>query len=285
MLIIYPDIDSSKKVRITSDIHLGHKKADVHDVNELRPLLEGCDYFICNGDLAELREGHYKASGEAMLEELYELVESLPIEFLYIGGNHDPKIPTRACFLRGRDIFITHGDIVFRTGAPWGREYLQNKPMIKEVLAKYDFNAMNLEQRLEQSAQIAQLVPAVLSPEYTSSPLINFFLHAAWPPDRPFRIIGAWMFYKYLIRRLARHVAPESRVIITGHFHRPTVFRADGKLFINTGAHFKHAHAWTVDIQGEEIIISRVERLAFPPAPLFRIRLDDPNLRIKRVRR
>lgn len=279
-IIIRPEYSRDQKIRITSDIHLGHKKASTHEVDELKDMITDCDVFVCAGDIAELRLGRFQEAGINAYAELQELIKTIDNDFIGIGGNHDPKVLPRAAYLRDDEIFVMHGDAVFRSGAPWGREYLQNKPIIGDLLAQYNLDKMTLEERLILSAKIADLIPAILSPEYTNNNIINFLLHAGWPPSRPFRIVGAWILQKYLIRRFVRFFKIPSKIIITGHFHRPTLFRGEGKIYINTGAHFKYSKAWIVDVIGDSLSILETISPQITPKLIYSIDLKDPNLKI-----
>lgn len=257
-MIEHPDIDSSSRIRIISDIHLGHKKSSIKATTDLTPLIEGCDTLIALGDSAETRIGKYKESGLQGRQELIELCQSLGRKLILIGGNHDPDVPARGLFLQNNLIFMMHGDSLFKTGAPWGREYLQNKKIIKDIIRKYPEAGKTLHDRLTMSKEVAEAIPAILSKESGYGKLIDFFLHAAWPPTRPIRILGSWYLYKHMVRKFARKYVPQSKIIITGHMHRRTLFMADNRLFINTGAFFSHATPWIVDIHEHNLTVSNI---------------------------
>ncbi len=257
-MIERPDFSEDCRIRIVSDLHLGHRKSFVQETRDLIPLLEGCDVLVCNGDTAETRTGPYKQRGMEMRRELEMLCQSRGQRLFLIGGNHDPDVPTRAAYLCDGLAFLMHGDALFKTGAPWGREFLQNKALIFDIIRKYPEHECNLRDRLSMNREIAAAIPAVLSKEVRGSRLTNFLLHAAWPPSRPLRILGAWGLYKRYVRRFARRYAPECQLIITGHMHRRSIFQTDRRLFINTGAFFQHARPWIIDICRRELILSEV---------------------------
>lgn len=252
------DRDKDSRIRIVSDIHLGHRKSAVFSPEKLLPLIDPCDVLICLGDTAETKPGRYQEDGLRKLEELSALMQEKGKKLFIIGGNHDPATPTRGAFMDHKLIFMMHGDALFKTGAPWGREYLLNKQLITDIIRKYPEAGKTLQDRLALAQEVAAAVPAILSQEKGNSKLINFLLHAAWPPSRPFRIMGSWFLYKHLVRKFARKYVPETRVVITGHMHRRSLFMADRKLFINTGAFFNHATPWIVDIHERKLTVSNV---------------------------
>ncbi len=66
----------SGKVRILSDLHLGHPGSLIGDVEDLRPLLEGMDTVVFNGDTCELAYAEWAERGEQWLEALRSLTNS-----------------------------------------------------------------------------------------------------------------------------------------------------------------------------------------------------------------
>lgn len=258
-MIQYPFYSEDARVRIFSDLHLGHQKSYFQKAEQLLPLIQDCDIVICNGDTAETRQGKYYHTGIAERENLIQLCHQENKQLIIIGGNHDPDIETRAAFLEENSLFLMHGDAIFDSGAPWGREYLQNKSLILSIIKKYTSNIVSLKGRLAMAREIAAAVPAITSKEYGNNKLLNFLLHATLPPDRPIRILGAWILYSHLIEKFAKTYAPEAKIIITGHMHRRSVFHTHERIFINTGAFFKHAKPWVVDITHKKLRLLTVE--------------------------
>lgn len=250
--------NEDERVRIISDLHLGHKKAYFHNIPEVKFLLDGCDTLICLGDTAEARSGRYQEKGLALRQEFRDLCTAENKKLVLVGGNHDPDIHDRAAFLDDERIFMMHGDAMFRTGAPWGREFLYNKDLVFDIIRKYR-EGENLRDRLAMNQEIAGSIPAYVAREFGTNKIFNYLLHAAWPPDRPFRIMGAWMLYRKYIRRFVRKYTPQSEIIITGHLHKRSLFQADKRCFINTGAFFQNAIPWIIDIHRSKLTISNLE--------------------------
>ena len=258
-IVLERDFSPRTRVRILSDLHLGHKKSFIQKKEQLLALLEGCDVLICNGDGAETRRGPFLEKALLWREEFTRLAQEEGKEVLFIGGNHDPDIPLRAAFLQQRRLFLMHGDAVFKTGAPWGREYLYHKKFIEKIIKDQWSPTMSLPARLSFAQEIAGALPAQLSKEWGKNKLVNFALHATWPPTRAFRILGSWLLFPFLWQKFVAKYAPESQVYVTGHMHRPYYFKKAGKVFINTGAFFNHARPSVLDLKGDSYSLSPLE--------------------------
>lgn len=258
-MIARPEYSENTRYRIVSDLHLGHEKSYFHHLDQLRFLLDGCDTLICLGDTAETRVNRFQQRGFEFREELRDLCRTEQKNLIIIGGNHDPDIHDRAAFLLDERIFMMHGDAIFQTGAPWGREFLYNKEQVFDIIHKYRNEPDNLRNRLSMNREIADQIAPVLSRQFGSNKYLNFLIHAAWPPSRPARILGAWILYKKYIRRFTRKYVPQAEVVITGHLHRRSIFQADKRCFINTGAYFQNATPWIVDIHQNLLTVSNLE--------------------------
>ena len=65
--------DSGRRIRILSDLHLGHAASQVRKVSQLEPLLEGADEIIFNGDSCEQKVVEWAERGRDQCAELVEL--------------------------------------------------------------------------------------------------------------------------------------------------------------------------------------------------------------------
>ena len=57
------------KIRVLSDLHLGHPSSLVGNVSELNPLLEGIDVLVLNGDTIQDLNPHWNEKSKQMFSQ------------------------------------------------------------------------------------------------------------------------------------------------------------------------------------------------------------------------
>src|SRR6185369_3991902 len=104
--------------RILSDLHFGDERSRVSDLAALAPLLDGVNTLVLNGDCCHTQEGAVPAEIAALRAFFKERVPRV----VFITGNHDPDISTtHELSLADGRVWVTHGDLLFDTLAPWSR--------------------------------------------------------------------------------------------------------------------------------------------------------------------
>lgn len=238
-----------ERVRVISDLHLGHERSGVRDLDTLRPLMRGCRYLVVAGDLAETRACDFQAEGMRLKARFESMCREEGTELIALAGNHDPNEAVHVLRLWNGKVAVFHGHALFKVGAPWGWEYLNHKEKCQRLIASHPQCDTNLEDRLLLARAMALLSPPVLRRENPSrfAP-IRFLQHCAWPPSRPLTILAAWATMGWRIRRFANRFFPEAQIVCFGHFHRRAIWKRRGRLYINTGAFFQHARPSVVDL-------------------------------------
>lgn len=170
-----------------------------------------------------------------------------------LAGNHDPDEKAGLLKLQGGRICALHGHALFREVAPWGWEYLKNKQVSRELIAAFPEAEADLLRRLELARAMSVLVPPVYTCSGThQNKLVRFLAHSAWPPERPVRILLAWLTMMRRMGKFADRFFPEAEVVIFGHLHRRAVSGKKGRrLYVNLGACFRHARCWAADVTPE----------------------------------
>lgn len=239
-------------VRFISDLHLGHERCEAPAAADMESLLHGIDMLVVVGDLAETRPCAWQERGIAAREKFRQLCRERGVELVEISGNHDPDIPALLARFWGGRVVAMHGHALYKEVAPWSWEYLRNKQACQELIAQ--FPDSDLETRLELSRAMCQLTPPILRREGISNPLLRGFMHCFWPPQRPVGIVWSWLTCGRCCEQFARRFFPEAEVVIFGHLHRSGNWRIGSRRILNTGAWFRHASPYIVDMRDARVI-------------------------------
>lgn len=255
--IINIEPPAGSTVRFISDLHLGHERCEAPPVAELAPLLEGISTLVVLGDLAETRACDWQPAGLAAREELRTLCRERGVQLVEVAGNHDPDVPALLVRLWGGRVIGMHGHALYKEGAPWSWEYLRNKPACMQLIAEHEQADTNLEQRLELARKMCQLTPPIMRREGIRNPLLRGFMHCFWPPQRPMGIVWSWLTCGRRTEHFARQFFPRAEVVIFGHMHRSGTWRYGKRQIFNTGAWFRHATPYVLDMRDTRVISSR----------------------------
>lgn len=236
-------------VRVISDLHLGHERCELRDWSRLEALLAGVHTLVVAGDLAEGRVCAWRERGQALRDELRERCRSRGVQLVELAGNHDPETEPMLARLWGGRVTIMHGHCLFKVVAPWSWEYLHHKAACRALIARFPDCEHDLRSRLKLARAMSRLTPPVMRREGIRNPLLRGLLHCFWPPQRPLSIILCWLLCGRLAERFARRFFPQTQVLIFGHFHRGLCRRYGQRLICNTGAWFRHASPYYVDLR------------------------------------
>ncbi len=255
-----PDIDR-KRIRFISDLHLGHPGGLLKTSPEFEFLTEDCDILVVCGDYAEFRKCAYRSEAEKLAAVFESVCHQAGVELVVLTGNHDPDQPEAFASLHCGAILAMHGHELFKEVAPWGREFLYNKELARETMDKYPHADDDLDECLARARAMSLFVPPVLRRRESSKKrLFDLTKNVFWPPMRSVNILLAWLTMRSRVKKFAANFFPEAKVVCYGHLHRRDIYRSKGRLYINTGALFKHAKAYAVDISGEHIVVRRISQ-------------------------
>lgn len=271
------------RVRILSDLHLGHPASLIGAAAELRPLLEGVDTVVFNGDSCELAYAGWTERGQDLMDDLQSLCGEVGVRALFLTGNHDPGISELGWLdLWDGALLVTHGDMVHREVATWSREYLSSKQEVAAVWEERDELEDDLRKRWEGVRAVEEILRVKRPPKVHLRGKLQL-LSAVWPLERPFAILRAWATMFPAALDFMKRYRPEARVMVFGHFHRPGISWRDGRLLVNLGAFTRGAIPLAVDLEGDWMRVRRVTRNdggEFRPAAAWRTyRIDSPRRR------
>lgn len=243
-------------VRFISDLHYGHERCEAPAPAQLAEMLlsDNVGMLVVVGDLAETRQCAWQEQGKKLREELRRECRNRGVELIEISGNHDPDVPPLLINFWGGKVVAMHGHALYREVAPWSWEYLRNKQKCKTLIASYRDREHNLKDRLELSREMCQLTTPILRREGIRNKYLRGFMHCFWPPQRPFNIVWTWLTCSRRAELFARRYFPQAEVLILGHFHRFGNWKSKHRHILNTGAWFRHATPYRVDMQDARVL-------------------------------
>ncbi|MEM9346759.1 MAG: metallophosphoesterase family protein [Planctomycetota bacterium] len=264
-----------QKTLILSDTHLGRPNSVTADA--LRPVWEGVDELVINGDAAEVQVPWLRGKAVRELDRLEEMARIDGVRLTMISGNHDAYLTDRRCLqLANEQILVMHGDALHPAVAPWTRYAKSLKQRTERELAKKE--RTDLAARLDIAQHVGHsefLRDYVLSKagEHTVRRLL------ARPIEIP-KVLWYWKQEAAMGQRFLEQYAPKTRYLIVGHSHRAGIRRRGGRVIINTGAFMFPGQPRCVIHEGDTLSVYRVKKQgrAFARSPEALVQLSDARL-------
>ena len=216
---------------LISDTHLG--KPGAATAEALRPVWQGIDELVINGDTAEVQVPWLRGAAVRELDRLEQLTARDGVRLTLISGNHDAYLTDRRCLqLADGRILVMHGDALHPAVAPWTRFAKSLAERTKHEIQRAP--ADDLRTRLDITQHVGH---SEFLREYVLSSLGESAARRilARPIEVP-KVLWYWRREPRLARLFMQHYAPEARVLIVGHSHRRAVWQRGSKTIINTGA-------------------------------------------------
>lgn len=255
--IITPDVPPGALLRFISDLHLGHERSEVKSVAALAPIISGADVLVVAGDLAETRNCPWRQRALELREDFRALCARMGVRLIELSGNHDPDVRPLLARFYGGEVVAMHGHALFKEVAPWSWEYLRNRDACRRLIAQYPKLESDLTERLELSRAVSLATTPIMRRDGIRNRWLRGFMHCFWPPSRPWNIIRAWTTCGKRAREFAERFLPDCRILITGHFHRSGHWNYGRLNIYNTGACFRHARPYLVDVRNGRVISYR----------------------------
>lgn len=243
-------------IRFVSDWHMGHPASLVQSLGRIEPLLDNIGTLVMVGDGREEIIPGWEDQADSIWEKFEGLCQSKGVDLVAMPGNHDPDVSGDAwMFLRGRDILVTHGDMIFDETAPWSRELFENEEAVTSYLSQA--NPKTLEDRWKDTQEVG----LHLLPKATEKKL-SFFgaaKRALWPPRRLLGVMETWRKFVDEGDRFLERFSPSTTTLICGHFHRLGKFDAGSRTIYNLGSLMKFDRGGVIDFDGAQLCFRRVE--------------------------
>lgn len=240
-----------RRTVILSDTHLAGNGQGAGSADALRPLWQGADELIMNGDIAELSHPTQRAGAAREVMRIQDLCEEDGVRLTFLSGNHDPLITDRR-FLRlcSGEVFLTHGDMLHPAISPWTSYAKQLRELHEDALAHLDLmDRAQLDQQAMAAAHASNIKWDHLAEHTppTLGPVANKFDKAR----KVAKVLWFWHRLPKLAAAFTQRYAPEARFFIFGHIHRAGVWRFGDQTIINTGSYHcpRRPHAVVLDDQ------------------------------------
>jgi UDP-2,3-diacylglucosamine pyrophosphatase LpxH len=271
---------SGPRSLILSDLHLGRPRQSARGAERLRPLWQGFDRVIFNGDVAEIHHPRHRTAAAREVVRLLDFCERDGVEPVILSGNHDPFISERRqlSLANGR-IFITHGDVFHPAIAPWSP--VAPKILEANVRAFRELqrdSATALEARLEASQHASHVEWVELERQARRSSVRGMMLR----PWAILQVLAYWRRFPSIVTRFAdaHHIA--ARYIVCGHTHHPGIWERDGRVIVNTGSFGFPGRPLAVVHDGMTLTVRRVRRddegFSLTERPMRIYGLDDSSV-------
>ena len=249
------------KVRIISDLHLGHGASCLTDPEMLDSLLVGVDELVLAGDVWQSRAlGKELENARELLDRLVRMVSERGVTLRLLRGNHDPEGGKGVLFLEGKQVLVTHGDAVYDDATPWAREIHRYREEVAEIVEKYGDLSDQAEACAERAREIAMTIKPVPMPRLP--PPLNYFVTALWPPSRAIEMTRVWLTMGEEGLRFLERSGEGASVLVCGHFHRPGIWEKGGRVMVNTGAFMKGCRPWAVELEKGVMIARALDLVA-----------------------
>lgn len=248
-------------LRIFSDLHFADPGSWLERVDMLKPLLEGADKVVLNGDTLDTQITN---DPDALVAEVKQFFAENTADALFVTGNHDPDISkTHETSLADGRVWVTHGHVFFDDVAPWSRLVPELRHRFRrhiEGLTPSDLK--KLETRYEVFRQVCLKLPREVDPNaHGPFARVSRIIHALLPPTRIPAMLRAWRQLPQLAARVSAEQRPAAQVIITGHTHYHGVWTLrNGRTVINTGSFCPPRGGQLVEISDEILRVRSIVR-------------------------
>lgn len=255
---------SSALLRIVSDLHFGERASRLTGLPQLRPLLDGVQHLVLNGDTLDTRPGPYPAHTAEIRSAVLEFFPRHAPTVTFLTGNHDPDLtPTHQLELGGGEIWVTHGDVFFEDIVPWGNDAALMRTRLAAELQQLPASGRDdPDARLAAVRRVASSIPQRHQSERNPwKHLLQFLGDTVWPPQRITAVLRAWRDGPRLAADFARRHRPQAKFVICGHTHRPGIrSRPGGPTVINTGSFCLPWGGCVVDVTQTRLLVRALER-------------------------
>lgn len=249
-------------LRVLSDLHYAEPASRVLALGSVRPLLDGPERVILNGDSIDTRFVEASPRQADARDAFLAFVAPDRDRVTLITGNHDPNISEHHFLELGAGrILLTHGDVLFPSVAPWGWEAPHVLAARNDHLSRIPPEQHGRLETLLEVCKQASYATRLLSPNFrTGGGRLAHFRHVISRIRRADKILTSWLHAPSLAARLAAEFRPKVELVLFGHTHFPGLWRRSGRLIMNTGAFTPPFDARAIDFVDDRVEVRRIRR-------------------------
>lgn len=253
---------AAELTRIFSDLHYGDAASRIAHLAQLRPLLEGVNHLVLNGDTLDTRPGPAPAHTATCRAEVLAFFPPAVPRVTFLTGNHDADFTADHSLDLATDaVWVTHGDIFYDDLVPWSQDAPTLRPQIAAGLA-----ALPPAERTQLAARFGvwRRVAAALPQRHQSETrrfryLVHFANDTVWPPSRVWRVLKTWREEPARAAAFTREHRPNAKFVVIGHTHRPGAWRTpSGVTVINTGSFCQPFGGCVADLANGRVLVRRI---------------------------
>lgn len=248
----------NRRTVILSDTHLAGNGQGAVSADALRPLWQGADELVINGDLAELSDPRWRVAAARHIIRLQDLCEEDGVRLTLLSGNHDPLVTDRR-FLRlcHGEVFITHGDMLHPAISPWTTHAKQLRALHEGAIQQLTLtDRSELDQQAMAASHAANLKWDHMA-EHTE-PKRGKIAGKVEHAYKVAKVLWYWHQLPKLAAKFVQQYAPDARFFIFGHIHRAGVWQFGHQTIINTGSYHCPRNPHAIVIQGRTLSLHRV---------------------------
>ncbi|MDP7005160.1 MAG: metallophosphoesterase family protein [Phycisphaerales bacterium] len=238
---------------ILSDIHFGKRSSTVKSVDQLRPLWQGFDALVLNGDTSELHSKYQSDASIKAIDDVIAATDEDDVHLTLLCGNHDPTISDREhLWFHNKATLVFHGHTPINGVAPWSWRCKH----IAEHNNKYiQSNGDGFKEQLIATRNASIMAATGRFKQHRPSPLHMMMLGL----PAAYSVLKCWWNYPTIVAQWTKQYAPSASFVITGHIHHAGIWKRDGITVINTGCFGFPSHPRAVVIDNDVMKISRIK--------------------------
>ena len=247
-----------RRTVILSDTHLAGKGQGAGSADALRPLWQGANELVMNGDTAELSHPTQRADAARQILRLQDLCEEDGVRLTFLSGNHDPLITDRR-FLRlcSGEVFLTHGDMLHPAISPWTSYAKQLRELHQDALSQLELvDRAQLDQQAMAAAHASHIKWDHMAEH--EPPAMGKLAKRVDQARKVAKVLWFWHRLPKLAAQFAQRYAPDARFFIFGHIHRAGVWQFGHQTIINTGSYHCPRRPHAVVLDGQTLSMYRV---------------------------
>jgi UDP-2,3-diacylglucosamine pyrophosphatase LpxH len=234
----------------------------VAQLEQLRPLCDGVNHLVLNGDTLDTRPGPSPDHTAECRDRVRAFFPGVVPRATFLTGNHDADFsPDHHIDLADGAVYVVHGDIFFDDIVPWSADAPLISRRIAEEMARLSPSLHHdLEQRLALFRRVAASIPQRHQSEKQSLKYtLRYLADTVWPPLRVLRVLRAWKHAPLLGAALARQHRPKAKFVLAGHTHRPGIWpHRSYATVVNTGSFCPPLGGLCVDVTPGRLTVRRV---------------------------